>query len=130
MKHQLNSVAEFHKVFDNTDSDTPVVCDPSTWLLRYKLMQEENTEYLEACHAQDPVAIADALGDMLYILCGTILKHGMQHKIEEVFNEIHASNMSKLGEDGQPIYRHDGKIMKGPNYFKPNITVVLYGKDC
>jgi hypothetical protein len=54
----------------------------------------------------------------------------MQHKIEEVFNEIQASNMSKLGENGLPIYREDGKILKGPEYFKPNITAILYGKDC
>ena len=68
---------------------------------------------------------SDALGDMLYILCGTIIEHGMQHKIEEVFEEIQRSNMSKLGEDGEPIYREDGKVLKGPNYFKPNIKEIL-----
>ena len=68
---------------------------------------------------------ADALGDQLYILCGTILSHGMQHVIEEVFMEIQSSNMSKLGADGQPIYREDGKVMKGPNYFRPNIAAIL-----
>jgi len=62
---------------------------------------------------------------MLYILCGTILEHGMQYKIEEVFNEIQRSNMSKLGSNGQPIYREDGKVMKGPNYFKPDIGSIL-----
>jgi predicted HAD superfamily Cof-like phosphohydrolase len=62
---------------------------------------------------------------MLYILCGTILEHGMQHKIEEVFEEIQRSNMSKLGQDGRPIYREDGKVMKGPNYFKPDIETIL-----
>ena len=60
-----------------------------------------------------------------YILCGTILEHGMQYKIEEVFEEIQRSNMSKLGEDGKPIYREDGKVLKGPNYFKPNIVDIL-----
>ena len=69
--------------------------------------------------------VADALGDMMYILCGTILSHGMQHIIEEVFEEIQASNMSKLGADGKPIYREDGKVLKGPGYFKPNIKAVL-----
>jgi predicted HAD superfamily Cof-like phosphohydrolase len=58
----------------------------------------------------------------MYILCGTILKHGMQHIIEDVFEEIQASNMSKLGADGKPIYREDGKILKGENYFKPDIS--------
>ena len=71
------------------------------------------------------VEVADALGDMLYILCGTIIEHGMQDKIETVFEEIQRSNMSKLGDDGQPIYREDGKVLKGPNYFKPNIKDIL-----
>jgi predicted HAD superfamily Cof-like phosphohydrolase len=71
------------------------------------------------------VEVADALGDMLYILCGTILKHGLQHKIEDVFNEIQRSNMSKLGADGKPIYREDGKVLKGERYFRPNIAAIL-----
>lgn len=62
---------------------------------------------------------------MLYILCGTIIQHGMQYKIEEVFNEIHRSNMSKLDENGKPIYREDGKVMKGANYFPPDIARIL-----
>ena len=61
----------------------------------------------------------------MYILCGTILKHGLQHKIEEVFEEIQRSNMSKLDADGNPIYREDGKILKSDLYFKPNIAKVL-----
>ena len=69
--------------------------------------------------------IADALGDQLYILLGTIVKHGMQHVIVDVFNEIHRSNMSKLGPDGEPILREDGKILKGPNYRPPNIGGVI-----
>lgn len=88
-------------------------------------MDEENKEYLEAAENGDLIEVADALGDMLYILCGTILEHGMQFKIEEVFNEIQRSNMSKLGADGKPIYRADGKVLKGPNYFKPDIAAVL-----
>jgi len=94
-------------------------------VLRFNLMDEENREYLEAVNNNDVVEMADALGDMLYILCGTILEHGMQHKIEEVFHEIQRSNMSKLGEDGKPIYREDGKVLKGPNYFKPDIAGIL-----
>ncbi|MDB4025758.1 hypothetical protein N9438_04300, partial [Flavobacteriaceae bacterium] len=61
----------------------------------------------------------------LYILAGTIIEHGMQYKIVEVFDEIQRSNMSKLGEDGHPIFREDGKVLKGPNYFKPNIGEIL-----
>jgi predicted HAD superfamily Cof-like phosphohydrolase len=85
-------------------------------------MQEENDEYLDACDENSLVEIADALGDQLYILCGTILRHGMQHIIEQVFDEIQASNMSKLGEDGKPVLREDGKILKGPGFFKPDLT--------
>jgi predicted HAD superfamily Cof-like phosphohydrolase len=85
-------------------------------------MQEENEEYLTACDDNSLVEIADALGDQLYILCGTILRHGMQHIIEDVFDEIQASNMSKLGEDGKPVLREDGKILKGPGFFRPDLT--------
>ena len=74
---------------------------------------------------KDLVEIADALGDKLYILCGTILAHGLQDKIVEVFEEIQRSNMSKLSTDGSPVIREDGKILKGPNYFKPNIKDIL-----
>ena len=88
-------------------------------------MKEENEEYLEAAQNNDLVEVADALGDMLYILCGTILSHGMQDKIIEVFQEIQRSNMSKLGSDGKPIYRADGKVLKGPSYFKPDIKTIL-----
>jgi predicted HAD superfamily Cof-like phosphohydrolase len=93
--------------------------------LRFKLMAEENQEYFEAAKNNDIVEVADALGDMLYILCGTIIEHGMQDKIEEIFDEIQKSNLSKLGDDGKPIYRNDGKVMKGPNYFKPKISEIL-----
>ena len=88
-------------------------------------MREENEEYLEAAQNGDLIEIADACGDMLYILCGTLLKHGLQHKIEEVFSEIQRSNMSKLDENGQPIYREDGKVLKSTKYFKPNIAEIL-----
>ena len=88
-------------------------------------MKEENEEYLEAAKNNDLVEIADALGDMLYILCGTMIEHGLQDKIADVFDEIQQSNMSKLGADGQPIYREDGKVLKGPNYFKPDFTKIL-----
>ena len=91
-------------------------------------MREENDEYLDACKQGDLVEVADALGDQLYILCGTILKHGLQHKIEEVFDEIQRSNMSKLDANGKPLFRDDGKILKGENYFKPNIKEILEDK--
>lgn len=126
MQKQLNAVKEFHQAFGLGLSETPKGdLGESKNLLRYNLMKEENEEYLEAVQNDDKIEIADALGDMLYILCGTIIEHGLQHKIEEVFDEIQRSNMSKLGEDGKPIYREDGKVMKGPNYFKPDFSLIL-----
>jgi predicted HAD superfamily Cof-like phosphohydrolase len=126
MKKQLEAVELFHKTYGLGVSQTPKAdLGTSKNQLRFNLMKEENEEYLEAVQNNDIVEIADALGDMLYILCGTILEHGLQHKIEEVFDEIQRSNMSKLGEDGKPIYREDGKVMKGPNYFKPDFTKIL-----
>ncbi|PIF00294.1 MAG: hypothetical protein CR994_07490 [Maribacter sp.] len=126
MKHKIDAVRLFHDSFGLGVSQTmkaDLGKDKNT--LRFNLMDEENKEYLEAANNNDLVEVADALGDMLYILCGTILEHGMQHKIEEVFEEIQKSNMSKLGVDGKPIYREDGKVLKGPNYFKPDIQSVL-----
>lgn len=126
MKNKINAVHEFHTAFGLGIKNTPTTSiDKERKLLRYNLMKEENEEYLEAAKNDDLVEVADALGDMLYILCGTIIEHGMQDKIEEVFNEIQRSNMSKLGQDGKPIYREDGKVLKGPNYFKPNIDEIL-----
>jgi predicted HAD superfamily Cof-like phosphohydrolase len=126
MQKQINAVKEFHTAFKIGHSDSPKAdLGEIKNTLRYNLMKEENEEYLEAVQNNDLIEIADALGDMMYILCGTIIEHGLQHKIEEVFDEIQRSNMSKLGEDGQPIYREDGKVMKGPNYFKPDFSKIL-----
>lgn len=126
MQKQLNSVKEFHEAFKIGYSENPKgSLGENKNILRFNLMKEENEEYLDAVQNDDIVEIADALGDMLYILCGTIIEHGLHYKIEEVFDEIQRSNMSKLGEDGAPIYREDGKVMKGPNYFKPNFSEIL-----
>ena len=122
MEKQLKAVAEFHRAFKQVDGVWPQNLDKEGAELRHRLMAEENDEYIQACDNNSLVEIADALGDQLYILCGTILKHGMQHIITDVFDEIQASNMSKLGPDGQPILREDGKILKGPGYFKPNLS--------
>lgn len=126
LKQVIKHVETFHKSFgiENKYAPTEKISKEEA-LLRYKLMREENEEYLEAAQNGDLVEIADALGDMLYILCGTILKHGMQDKIGEVFEEIQRSNMSKLDGNGKPIYREDGKVLKSELYFKPNIKGIL-----
>ncbi|MCC4214312.1 nucleoside triphosphate pyrophosphohydrolase family protein [Leeuwenhoekiella parthenopeia] len=126
MKKRLSAVHEFHTAFGLGINEKPTAdLGKAKNQLRFELMREENEEYLEAANNNDLAEVADALGDMLYILCGTILEHGMQHKIEEVFDEIQRSNMSKLGADGKPIYREDGKVLKGPSYFKPDIVAIL-----
>ena len=126
LQDTIAAVETFHKAFKIGNNYAPTTeLSEKDIELRHRLMVEENEEYLEAAKEGDLVEIADALGDMLYILCGTILKHGMQDKIEEVFNEIQRSNMSKLDKDGQPIYREDGKVMKSDQYFRPNIKSIL-----
>ncbi|OWP84388.1 hypothetical protein BWK59_05670 [Flavobacterium davisii] len=126
MKKQIESVSLFHQSFGlGIKKVTKADLGNDLNQLRFNLMKEENEEYLEAVQNNNLVEVADALGDMLYILCGTILEHGLQEKIEEIFEEIQKSKMSKLGLDGKPIYREDGKVLKGPNYFKPNIEKIL-----
>ena len=126
MKRIIKHVEEFHDAFGIVNNYSPSTSlSEDEIMLRFNLMKEENEEYLEAAESNNLVEIADALGDQLYILCGTLLKHGLQHKIEEIFFEIQRSNMSKLDENGKPIYREDGKILKSNLYFKPNIEKIL-----
>jgi len=126
LKETIDMVKEFHEAFKIGNEEAPIAeISKKDYQLRYELMKEENEEYLEAAENGDLVEIADACGDMLYILCGTLLKHGLQHKIEEVFKEIQSSNMSKLDAKGEPIYRKDGKVLKSDKYFKPDIQTIL-----
>jgi predicted HAD superfamily Cof-like phosphohydrolase len=126
MKKQIEAVKEFHQTFRIGFNEQPIASlGEGKSRLRYNLMKEENEEYLQAVQDNDLTEIADALGDMLYILCGTIIEHGLQDKIEAIFAEIQRSNMSKLDVNGTPIYREDGKVIKGPNYSKPNFEAIL-----
>ena len=126
LKETISAVEIFHDAFGIHNNYAPTIdLTEKDIELRYNLMHEENSEYLEAAKKGDIVEVADALGDQLYILCGTILKHGLQHKIAEVFNEIQRSNMSKLDINGKPIYREDGKVLKSSLYFRPNIKAIL-----
>ena len=126
LKETISAVEIFHDAFGIKNNYQPTIdLSEKDIELRYNLMNEENSEYLEAAKNGDIVEVADALGDQLYILCGTILKHGLQHKIVEVFTEIQRSNMSKLDINGNPIYREDGKVLKSSLYFRPNIKAIL-----
>jgi|TARA_Y100000385_G_C13001475_1_gene597444 predicted HAD superfamily Cof-like phosphohydrolase len=122
----IKSVEIFHNAFGIANEySLKSNISEKDFLLRFNLMKEENEEYLQAAKDGDLTEIADAVGDMLYILCGTILKHGLQDKIADVFEEIQRSNMSKLDKDGKPIYREDGKVLKSELYFKPDLKKIL-----
>lgn len=126
LKETIAAVETFHNAFKIENNYRPTAALSAQDVeLRHRLMQEENDEYLEAAKKGDLVEVADALGDQLYILCGTILKHGLQDKIVEVFQEIQRSNMSKLDENGNPIYREDGKVLKSNLYFRPDIKSII-----
>lgn len=135
MKKQLAQVAEFQKSFGQQVCNTPTLVSESLSNLRFVLMEEENNEYIQACIDNDLVEVADALADQLYILCGTILTHGMQDIIGKCFDEVQRSNMSKLDNDGFPIIngqkgvfddtRPLGKILKSSNFSEPNLKQFL-----
>ena len=92
--------------------------------LRIKLIEEELKEFKEAILKKDLKEVADALTDILYVTYGA--GHAFGINLDDCFNEVQKSNMSKLGDDGKPIYNQDGKVMKGPKYFKPNLEKFLH----
>jgi len=120
---QFDMVHEFHRVYDCNISSEPKLPDREERALRIGLLKEEYNEYIQAEKMGDLVEIADALADMLYIINGTCVSYGIP--IDEIFNEVHASNMSKLDQNGKVIRREDGKVLKGPNYFKPKILEII-----
>ena len=126
--NQEDMVREFHRVYGQRIAKCPQLPKTSERELRKRLLKEEYNEYLQGEENNDLVEIADALGDMIYIICGTAVSYGIP--ITEIFNEIHRSNMSKLDENGKPIYREDGKILKGPGYFKPNLSAIIEKAGC
>jgi predicted HAD superfamily Cof-like phosphohydrolase len=125
MENELNKVIDFHIMFKQPFSKVPTLLNIEETILRVSLMEEENKEYYIACLNNNLEGIADALGDQLYILLGTIIKHGMQDIIKDIFYEIHKSNMTKLDANNLPILREDGKILKGPNYVPPDLKQFL-----
>lgn len=92
--------------------------------LRIDLISEEFKELVDAIATKDLVEVADALTDLLYVVYGA--GHAFGIDLDSCFDEVHGSNMSKLGEDGRPIYREDGKVLKGPNYFPPDLEEILF----
>lgn len=122
-KSTLDQVREFHETYGLPVEDAPSVSDEKTNALRINLLAEELDELKKALANNDPLEALDALIDLQYVLDGAFLSLGLHDVKDIAFNEVHRSNMSKLGEDGKPIRREeDGKVMKGPNYFKPDLA--------
>lgn len=126
MKDQLDCVRHFHEVFQCHLERTPVAelpSDISEW--RIRMLMEELEEYRAAVGDGDIVEIADALTDMLYVLLGTFIAHGLHDIAEELFDEVHRSNMSKLDEQGKPIFRSDGKVLKSERFSEPDLRPII-----
>ncbi len=115
-------VKEFHETYGLAIRDIPQLEVPEREM-RKKLIQEEYEEFMEAYENDDFIEMSDAVADLIYVLYGWALTHGVP--LDEILAEVQASNMSKLDENGEPIYREDGKVLKGPNFFVPNIRQVL-----
>lgn len=119
-------VEQFHKAFKCHVSDKPTLDVPQDVIdVRKKLIQEELNEIFKAIEDKDLVNLLKEYCDELYVVFGGIVNHGLSELVEKGFELVHLSNMSKLGEDGKPIYREDGKVLKGPNYKAPDLTVLF-----
>ena len=128
-KTTLEQVKEFHETYGLPVEATQTLGNAQTQELRVNLLAEEVEELKDALAAGDLLEVLDALTDIQYVLDGAYLSFGLQGVKEAAFAEVHRSNMSKLGEDGKPIRREgDGKVMKGPNYFKPDLAQFIEGK--
>lgn len=122
-KTSFELVKEFHETYGQPIAKEPGLIGSSRSTLRADLIEEEFDEFRQAVSDRDIVEIADALGDLIYVVNGAAVEYGID--LDRVVQEIHRSNMSKLGEDGKPIYREDGKVIKGPNYSPPNLKPIL-----
>lgn len=122
---ELNKVKEFHEAFAVNIEKQPIIPSQERCELRQKIIQEEVDELKAAWESGNLVEVADALADIHYVVMGTVLEFGLQDKYAEIFTEVHRSNMSKLDENGKPIYREDGKVIKSELYSKPEIGKII-----
>lgn len=122
----FEKVMEFMNIFGQEVKKKPEWPDVQTKYLRVDLIEEELEELKDAIAEDDFVGVVDALTDILYVTYGAGAAFGVN--LDVTFNEVHRSNMSKLGEDGKPIFREDGKVLKGPNYTEPDLKAMIDGK--
>lgn len=127
MEKQINQVLEFYKAFKHPIAASPKFMGMERVIMRHRLLDEEVVELFEAGSSGDIVDVADAIADCFYILIGTAIEYGIAEKLPALFDEVHRSNMSKLDDDGNPIYREDGKVLKSNNYTPPNLKDIVYG---
>lgn len=123
MKTNYELVKEFHETFGHPVAERPNLVNTKMAKLRIDLIKEEFDEFQDAICDNDIIEIADAIGDILYVTYGAALVYGIN--ADDVLEEIHRSNMTKLDADGKPIRREDGKILKGPNFQEPDIAGAL-----
>jgi predicted HAD superfamily Cof-like phosphohydrolase len=123
--NEIEMVEIFHNAYGCPVYAYPVLPPTERVLLREKLMREELNELCAAMQLGDKVGIVDGLCDLLYVIYGTALEHGMGGLLKEAFSEVHRSNMSKLDQDCKPIYREDGKVLKGPYFTPPNLLNII-----
>ena len=116
----FEKVKNFMETFGQDVKSSPSFSSPKINELRYNLIKEELDEFKQALNNKDLWEVADALTDILYVTYGA--GHAFGIDLDSCFDEVQSSNMSKLGEDGKPIYNDKGKVMKGPNYFKPDLN--------
>lgn len=124
MKTAVEKVTEFHLAYGQAAPDKAIPLPDDILMLRVRLIGEEFSEYREAAFRGDLVEIADALADLAYVVVGTAVAHGLV-RFDEIFAEVHRSNMSKLGADGKPVLREDGKVLKGPGFSPPDLAPLI-----
>lgn len=126
MEKQINQVLEFYKAFKHPIATEPKFMIMDRAILRHRLLDEEVVELFQAAAENDLVDVADAIADCFYILIGTAIEYGIAEKLPAIFDEVHRSNMSKLDDNGNPIYREDGKILKSNNYTPPQLKDIVW----
>ena len=126
MEKQVEQVLEFYKAFKHPIETKPKFIEMDRAIMRHRILDEEVVELFQAMSQNDLVEVADAITDCFYILIGTAIEYGIAEKLPAFFDEVHRSNMSKLDDNGNPIYREDGKVLKSNNYTPPNLKDIVW----
>ncbi len=126
MIQPIKLLTEFNKAFSVPVNKKPTLISNEEFKLKINLIKEELSEYEDACSEQDITEVCDAIVDLAYVMYGMVVQHGLSDVFDDMFEEVHKSNMSKL-ENGRVLTRSDGKIMKGSEYFTPDLNQFING---